>query len=72
MSEEINTKNFRYICGLNGLTPSSLPKKIRRHRDTMYRALRNPGQFKPTYKRILTALPIREVPNEKQTTPTTR
>lgn len=65
MNAEINPKNFRRICGLNGLTVVELAKQIIRHRDTLNRAVRNPSQFKPTYERILKALPIRQTPSRK-------
>jgi hypothetical protein len=61
----INTKNFERICGLNGLTPIGLAKKISRHKTTVYRALKRPNQYRPTFELVERTLPIREVPNGK-------
>lgn len=59
----INRKNFKSVCGLNGLTPMLLSRKIKRHKTTVYRALSRPSVYGPTRKLIEEALPVREVPH---------
>lgn len=63
---KINRKNLKRICGLNGTTPSELATCIGRHRDTIYKALRNPEHFKPTVREIEKALPIRRLPKREE------
>ena len=59
----ITRDNFKRVCGLNGFTPEELITRIERHKTTVYKALKNPAQFGPTYRKIQAALPIREVPH---------
>jgi hypothetical protein len=64
---KINTKNFKIICGLNGLTPLGLCGRIGRHKTTVYKALREPQRFGPTVQAIEEALPVRELPHHAAT-----
>ncbi|MBC8095744.1 MAG: hypothetical protein H7Y43_08020 [Akkermansiaceae bacterium] len=68
MRLKLNKKNYRRICGLNGLLPAEVPTRIGRTKVTVYRALKNPRQFTPTLRLLEQALPIREVVNGQKTT----
>lgn len=59
---EINTKNFARICGLNGMTADEVARKIKKHRTTLWKAVKEPHRFKPTFQRICQVLPIRNLP----------
>jgi len=57
----LTTRNFKRICVLNRLTPSDCIRMTGKHRDTIYKALRNPRHFKPTIRLLEDLLPNREV-----------
>lgn len=56
-SPKINTKNLTSLCWRRGLAGvPALAKKIKRARTTVWRAVRWPDQFGPTYRKIEEAL----------------
>lgn len=57
------TKNIAVLAGINGhKSVSALARHVGRHRFTVYRALRQPNTYRPTYNAICAALPIRSLP----------
>ena len=58
---KINPKNLRRLCGLNGMTVVELARRIQRNKVTVYRAVRHPQQYRPTYQLVGHLLPQRSL-----------
>lgn len=68
MKTEINPKNLRRICGLNGFSSiREFARHIGRSHVAVHHAVRNPGQFGPTVALMEKHLPIRKLPHAKPT-----
>lgn len=61
---EINPKNLKRIAWLNGHSVSSVAKKIRRARQSVYASVHLPSRFPITFELLNAALPIREANND--------
>lgn len=61
----LTSRNFKRICVLNRMTPTDCIALSGKHKDTVYRALRNPSQFKPTIQKLEELLPNRKVPDAR-------
>ena len=57
----LTTKNFRRICALNRKLPADVISASGRTKQAVYRAMRNPRQYKPTIQMLETLLPERIV-----------
>jgi hypothetical protein len=54
---KVNSGNLRALCWARGFRGvPGLARRIRRHRITIWRAVRNPKQYGPTYQKISEAL----------------
>lgn len=59
---EVNTKNLRTLAWLNGFKGvAGLARSLGRDRATVYRTVRNPQQYRPTYRALQSALRIRSI-----------
>lgn len=57
VAEKIKPENFERLCWKAGYEgPAGLARHIGRHRVTVHRAVKNPKQYGPTFRRIKEAL----------------
>ncbi len=57
---KINQKNLKRLCWFRGLSVSELCRVIGKHPTTVYRAVRRPDQYRPTYAKIVKLLGAEE------------
>lgn len=56
-AQKIKPENFERLCWAAGFRgPAGLARHIGRHRVTVHRAVKNPKQFGPTFRKITEVL----------------
>jgi IS30 family transposase len=56
--QKINEKNLKVLCWKRGCSVLELARIIGKHPTTVYRAVKRPHQYQPTYRQIVEALTI--------------
>jgi len=55
-ARKVNLKNLKRLCWQRGISVKELARRIGRSRMNVYRAVKEPHRFKPTYQLLEEAL----------------